>query len=172
MYSILLYSMSRQQSGRPAPTPSSGPGFRGASPERRRERGERSAHRGRTRVTFRVPQELAEALRDLPNQTAFVERTLRDALGHLCPMCHGTGAAPGVHLNVSNLKLQPVRPLDRATAAQLKALVRLGRQLLATELELGASGPDTGLEFRLAREEELLLSGIIPLGQGEVALKH
>ena len=134
---------------------------------RRRQPGE-----GRTRVTFRLGHDLACALRHLPNQTAFVERSLREALGQACPTCHGTGIAPGVHLTVSDLKRQPVRPLDRATALQLKALVRLGRQLLATELELDASHAEAGLGFRLAREDQLLLSGIIPHGQAELALEH
>ncbi len=126
---------------------------------------------GKTRVTYRVGSDVADALRQLPNQTAFVERTLREALGHVCPLCHGTGEASGVHLSVSDLKRQP-RRLDRAAAVQLKALVRLGRQLLATELELDASGRDAGLQFRLAREDQLLLRGIIPAGETELALKH
>ncbi len=128
--------------------------------------------RSRTRVTYRLSGDLAEALRQLPNQTAFIERTLRDALAHLCPLCHGTGESPGVHRSISNLKGRCVRPLDRATAAQLKALVRLGRQLLATELELDASAEHEGLGFRLAREDQLLLAGSIPPGETEIALGH
>ncbi len=128
--------------------------------------------RSRTRVTYRLSGDLAEALRQLPNQTAFIERTLRDALAHLCPLCHGTGESPGVHLSISNLKGMCVRPLDRATAAQLKALVRLGRQLLATQLDLDASGEREGLAFRLAREDQLLLAGSIPPGETEIALGH
>ncbi len=137
-------------------------------------RNARPFHRGRetTRVTYRLGSELTEALRQLPNQTAFVERTLRDALSHVCPLCHGSGNAPGVHLAVSNLKNQPVSRLDRQTAVQLKALVRLGRQLLATQLDLDATGDHQGLGFRLAREDQLLLAGIIPPGETEVALGH
>ncbi len=86
------------------------------------------------RATFRLEPELAAALRQLPNQTAFVESVLREALGRLCPLCQGTGHASGVHLHVSNFKGLPIRRLDRSTAAQLKALVHLGRQLLATQL--------------------------------------
>ena len=129
------------------------------------------SERTRTRVTFRVDGDVVEALRQLPNQTAFVERALREALGQLCPLCHGTGESPGVHLAVSDLKRQAIR-LDRSTAAQLKALVRLGRQLLATELELDAQGGGSGLGFRLAREDQLLLTGIIPPEKGEVALQN
>ena len=70
----------------------------------------------KTRVTFRVPAELADALRQLPNQTAFVEAALQDALGRLCPLCHGTGVAPEVHLAVSNFKEFPGLRLDRSSA--------------------------------------------------------
>ena len=126
----------------------------------------------RTRVTFRLSGDVAEALRQLPNQTAFVEHAVREALGQVCPLCHGSGAAPGVHLSVSDLKRQPIRRIDRETAVQLRALVRLGRQLLATQLKLESTGAKSGLEFRLAREDQLLLSGIIPPGQFDLALKH
>ena len=131
-----------------------------------------SRPRTRTRVTYRVGGDLADALRQLPNQTAFVERTLREALAQVCPLCRGSGESASVHLTVSDLKDQPVTRLDRSTAAQLKALVRLGRQLLATQLELEASGEHSGLGFRLAREDQLLLAGIIPGGEAEVALGH
>ena len=106
------------------------------------------------------------------NQTAFVESALRDALGRLCPVCAGSGEVPDVHLAVSNLKKLAGRRLDRVTAAQLKALVRLGRQLLATDLELGPSAEDGELEFRLARSNELLLAGRIPRGHSELTLAH
>lgn len=79
---------------------------------------------------------------------------------------------PDVHLAVSNLKKLAGRRLDRVTAAQLKALVRLGRQLLATDLELGPSAEDGELEFRLARSNELLLAGRIPRGHSELTLAH
>jgi len=124
------------------------------------------------RMTFRLEPELAAALRQLPNQTVFVEEVLREAMGRLCPLCHGTGQATGVHLNVSNFKSLPMRRLDRSTAAQLKALVHLGRQLLATQLMLEPSDEDQGLAFRLAREDQLLLSGKIPRGKPEVRLAH
>jgi hypothetical protein len=128
--------------------------------------------RAKQRVTFRVDPELAGALRHLPNQTAFVERVLREALGRLCPVCVGTGQVPDVHLAVSNLKMLAGRRLERDTAAQLKALVRLGRQLLATNLVLETSPEDGELEFRLARSNELLLTGRIPRGQSDLTLNH
>jgi hypothetical protein len=131
----------------------------------------RKAGEPKTRMTFRVTSELAEALRQLPNQTAFVESVLQEALGRMCPLCHGSGEAPDVHLSVSNLKRLPGQRLDRASAAQLKALVRLGRELLATQLELETSREDSGLGFRLAREDRVLLAGRIPRG-AELKLTH
>ena len=114
------------------------------------------------RVTFRLEASLAQALRALPNQTAFVERSLREALGHVCPLCQGSGEVPGVRMTVSDLKGLPGRRLDRAAASQLKALVRLGRELMATDLELEASRGGDQLGFKLARQNELLLTGRIP----------
>ena len=126
---------------------------------------------GRTRTTYRLPSDLADALRRLPNQTAFVERVLREALGQLCPLCHGTGQSPGGALLVSDLKAERIGRLDRDTAAQLRAIVRLGRQVLATELALVAAPGRDGapdLEFRLARDDQLLLSGRIARQAHEV----
>ena len=65
-------------------------------------------------------------------------------------------------MTVSDLKGLPGRRLDRAAASQLKALVRLGRELMATELELEATRGGEQLGFRLARQDELLLTGRIP----------
>jgi len=127
--------------------------------------------RHKQRVTFRVDPELAAALRRLPNQTAFVERVLREALGRVCPLCEGTGEVSGVHLSVSNFKDLPIR-LDRSAAAQLKALVRLGRSLMATELKLQADSVGNRLGFRLARQDEQLLVGTIPGDGTEVSLAH
>jgi hypothetical protein len=125
----------------------------------------------RRRVTFRLPEDLAAGLRRRPNQTAFVESALREALGRACPLCHGTGEAAGSRLAVSNLKRLRGGRLDREAAAQLKALVRLGRELLATQLALETS-EERGLGFRLEREKELLLSGHIASGHGELKLTH
>ncbi len=122
-------------------------------------------------MTFRLPADLSAALRELPSQTAFVEGALREALSRMCPLCHGSGAAPEVHLAVSNFKKLAVGRLDRDSAAQLRALVRLGRQLLATDLELEPVG-GADLEFRLAREDELLLTGRIPRGSSGPRLSH
>ena len=123
-------------------------------------------------MTFRLPRDLVRSLRELPNQTGFVETALREALGKLCPLCHGTGEAPGVHLAVSNFKRTPGQRPDRTTAAQLKALVRLGRQLLATELALDSTSESDSLGFRLARADEVLLAGRIARGERELELTH
>ena len=133
------------------------------------KRDTRSLHK--QRVTFRVEPELAAALRRLPNQTAFVEQVLREALGRVCPLCEGTGEVPDVHLSVSNFKDLPIRRLDREAAAQLKSLVRLGRELMATDLRLQAVG-DAQLAYRLARDGEELLAGTIPGGATQSALRH
>jgi hypothetical protein len=129
-------------------------------------------NRPKQRVTFRIDPELTAALRELPNQSLFVEQVLREALARICPLCAGTGEVRDVHLAVSNLKKLAVGRLDRLRAAQLKGLVRLGRQLLATNLELEPSPDDGELEFRLARADELLLQGRIPRGNREVSLTH
>jgi hypothetical protein len=126
----------------------------------------------RTRVTFRLRRDLAANLRQLPNQTRFVEDALQEALGRLCPLCHGNGTAPDVHLAVSDLRKLQVRRLDRTEAAWLKTLVRLGRELLATQLDLEPTGDDAALGFRLARENHVLLAGSIPRGPGGVRLAH
>ncbi len=65
-------------------------------------------------------------------------------------------------MTVSDLKGLPGRRLDRAAASQLKALVRLGRELMATDLELEATRGGDQLGFKLARQDELLLTGRIP----------
>ena len=131
----------------------------------------RQAPHERQRVTFRLESELVEALRQLPNQTAFVQRVLREALGRVCPLCDGTGEVPGVHLEVSDLKNVLHPRLDRTAAAQLKALVRLGRQLMATELNLEAEDGEQ-LGCRLARDDQLLLTGRIPRGAQDVTLAN
>lgn len=121
-------------------------------------------------MTFRLPEDLSEALRRLPNQTRFVEGALREALERICPLCQGTGEAPAVHLAVSDLKRQ-VR-LDREAAAQLKSLVQLGRELLATQLKLDAAPDGAGLGFKLARRDHVLLSGRIPNDPPATRLTH
>lgn len=134
----------------------------------------------KARVTFRLPADVVWALRRLPNQTAVVEQALREHLDKLCPLCHGTGRSPGGQLAISDFKHDALGRLDREAAQQLKALVRLGRELLATELRLElSSGTETGaverdsdLSFRLARDQEMLLTGRISRDSARRLLLH
>ena len=111
----------------------------------------------KTRVTFRVAPDLADALRDLPNQTHFVEQALREALREKCPACGGTGRAASQPLRVSNFRTQALPPLRRQQALQLRGLVGFARRAAATELALKAERG--GFGFVLARGEEILLEG-------------
>ncbi|HVJ21299.1 MAG TPA: hypothetical protein VM686_38070 [Polyangiaceae bacterium] len=122
----------------------------------------------KTRVTFRVNHELAEALRELPNQTQFVEDALRQALGRTCPMCEGSGRIPRSSLKVSNLRRAELAPLDRSTALQLKRLVGVGHELAASHLDVrpGARADEVG--FTLRRGRHVLLDGSLRRGAEKV----
>jgi hypothetical protein len=111
------------------------------------------------RVTFRVAPEIAEALRQLPSQAAFVEAALREALGKTCPLCLGRGRLPTPALAISDFRAAELPRIDRASALQLRELVRLGKRLCATDLVLDAGGGEGALAFRLVRKDELLLAG-------------
>jgi hypothetical protein len=113
----------------------------------------------KTRVTFRVAKDLARSLRDLPNQTAFVEEALRSALGKTCPTCEGSGRTRWTSVAVSDFKAAKLPRLDRDGAVQLKSLVRLARELAASKLDLAAGRESTGFEFSLARGRDVLLRG-------------
>jgi len=115
----------------------------------------------KTRVTFRVAADLAEALRDLPNQTAFVEQALRSALGRTCPACDGRGRVQWKSVTVSDFKRAALPRLDREGAVQLKGLVRLARELAASKLDLGKNPGAPGLAFALSRGESVLMRGIV-----------
>jgi hypothetical protein len=113
----------------------------------------------RTRVTFRVDPRLATALRQVPNQTRFVEKALKDALGRSCPLCRGSGRLAGDSLRISDFRIEALPKLERAAAAPLRGLVRFGKRMQATTLKLEATPEDGDLEFRIARDDEILLSG-------------
>jgi hypothetical protein len=113
----------------------------------------------KTRVTFRVAKDLARSLRDLPNQTAFVESALRAALGRTCPTCDGSGRTRWASVTVSDFKQARLPRLDRDGAMQLKSLVRLARELAASKLDLAARREATGFDFALARGRDVLLRG-------------
>jgi len=112
----------------------------------------------KTRVTFRLPSDLADELRELPNQTQFVEAALREALGVACPLCRGSGRLQPRRLQISNFRRSALPRLARESAVELRRLVRVGRQLSATALEL-QSAPLGGVHFVLTRCGEVLLTG-------------
>ena len=113
----------------------------------------------KTRVTFRVDGDLAESLRQLPNQTAFVERALREALARECPLCDGRGRVSGVRLRVPDFHARRLPRLGGDAARRLREIVRLGRRVWATELELARA--NDSWRFRLLRKDEVLLAGTI-----------
>jgi hypothetical protein len=115
----------------------------------------------KVRVTFRVAPELADALRELPNQTLFVETALAAALGETCPVCDGRGRVPTRRLRISDFKERGLPPLKRHAALKLRQVVRLGNRLLATDLRLAAAQKAGDVSFQLARHDETLLSGRI-----------
>lgn len=115
----------------------------------------------KTRVTFRVSPDLAEALRVLPNQTAFVEEALRGALGRTCPACAGAGRVHWKTVSVSDFKRASLPRLDRGGAIQLKGLVRLARELGASKLDLDKRSHARGLEFALSRGDDVLMRGTV-----------
>ena len=113
----------------------------------------------KTRVTFRVAEDLAEALRGLSNQTQFVEQALREALRSECPACAGTGRVSSRRVKVSNFRDAALPPLQRELALQLKSIVALGRRSAATSVELRRAR--SGMSFVLARGSEVLLQGTL-----------
>ena len=121
-------------------------------------------------MTFRLEPKLALTLRDLPNQTRFVEQALKDALGGVCPVCHGTGRLVKGELRVSDFRASALPRLERDGASQLKGLVRFGRRSLATDLELEQQPGASELGFRIARDDETLLSGRLSPRDGALHL--
>jgi hypothetical protein len=113
----------------------------------------------KTRVTFRVEADLADALRELPNQTRFVEDALRDALGRTCPVCRGDGRLPPRVIRVSNVRREGIKRLSRGEAQQLQKIYRLGQELAATRLDLRKQGRRVG--FSLRREQHEILTGVL-----------
>jgi len=115
----------------------------------------------KTRVTFRVAEDLAVTLRSLPNQTAFVEAALREALRESCPACGGTGRAAGTGLRVSNLRSQSLGPLSRGSALQLKTLVALARHAAATDVRLERARESFDIDFMVVRGDTVLTRGTL-----------
>ena len=119
----------------------------------------------KTRVTFRVAEELAEALRELPNQTSFVENALREALQAKCPACAGTGRVAAYGLRISNFRQSMLPPLGRAAAVQLKSLVQLARRAAATNVVLETDPGSRSIRFTVARDGEILTQGTLQEGR-------
>jgi hypothetical protein len=115
----------------------------------------------KTRVTFRVAEDLADALRELPNQTVFVERALRAALGRTCPTCDGSGRIDDSAVRVSNFRQAQLPALSRESALQLRELVHLGRLIAATRIRLNRKSGEQALGFAIERGHAVLLSGSI-----------
>jgi hypothetical protein len=51
-----------------------------------------TGHRKEEVVTFKVDEELARALGNMPNKSDFIRRAILTALGNACPVCSGTGS--------------------------------------------------------------------------------
>jgi len=113
----------------------------------------------KTRVTFRVEADLADALRELPNQTRFVEDALRDALGRTCPVCRGDGRLPLRVIRVSNVRRQGINRLNRDEAQQLQRIYRLGQEVAATRIDLRKQG--RRVAFSLRRDQQEILTGVL-----------
>jgi hypothetical protein len=119
----------------------------------------------KTRVTFRVADDLANALRELPNQTSFVESALREALRTKCPACGGTGRVAEHGLRISNFRGSTLPPLERAAALQLRGLVRLARRVAATNVVLEKEPDGRAITFTVARGDEVLTRGTLHDGR-------
>jgi hypothetical protein len=115
----------------------------------------------KTRVTFRVSSDLAESLRELPNQTAFVEQAIRDALARACPLCEGAGTMTQPPLRVPDFRARKLPRLGGAAARRLREIVRLGKRSWATDLDLDRDRDAGAWRFRLRRRDEVLLAGAI-----------
>jgi hypothetical protein len=115
----------------------------------------------KTRVTFRVADDLAETLRGLPNQTAFVEAALREALRERCPACGGTGRASANAVRVSNLRKQSLGVLERNAALQLKNVVALARHAAATNVVLERGRHDCDIGYVVTRGDHVLTRGTL-----------
>ena len=113
----------------------------------------------KTRVTFRIDDNLAVALRELPNQTKFVEDALREALGRTCPVCAGSGRLPLRSLSVTNVREGGIKRLTRDEARYLQRVFRLGQELAATRIDLTRHG--RRVAFTMKREGLDLLDGTL-----------
>jgi hypothetical protein len=42
-------------------------------------------------ITFKVDEDLAETIRNIPNRSQFIRSAILSALGTVCPLCNGAG---------------------------------------------------------------------------------
>ncbi len=49
-------------------------------------------------ITFKVDEDLAEAMTGIRNRSAFIRKAILDALGSTCPVCQGTGILSAAQL--------------------------------------------------------------------------
>jgi hypothetical protein len=65
-------------------------------------------------VAFKVEEELAELLNQLPNKSAFIRKAIAAQLGMACPLCNGTGVVPrGLHDHyASQLRTMNLKPCE------------------------------------------------------------
>ncbi len=113
----------------------------------------------KTRVTFRIQADLADALRELPNQTTFVEEALRSALGRTCPVCAGQGRLAMRRLHVTNVRESGINRLTRHQAQELQKVFRLGQQVAATRIDLERRGGR--VRFTMMRNGGSVLAGTL-----------
>jgi hypothetical protein len=66
-------------------------------------------------VAFKVEEELAEFLNNLPNKSDFIRKAILGQFGMTCPLCEGSGVvARGIHDHFkSAIATQTKRPCDK-----------------------------------------------------------
>jgi hypothetical protein len=42
-------------------------------------------------ITFKVDDDLLNAIKDIPNRSEFIRGAIIEALGSICPLCNGSG---------------------------------------------------------------------------------
>ena len=50
-------------------------------------------------ITFKVDEELAQAMSHIENRSAFIRQAILAALGNSCPLCGGNGILSGSQLS-------------------------------------------------------------------------
>lgn len=42
-------------------------------------------------ITFKVDEDLLDAIKEIPNRSEFIRMAILEALGSVCPLCNGSG---------------------------------------------------------------------------------